>query len=625
MKISLKLAVSVGIAFLINLIGYIAYKYYTREKDQYIHLLHNTEVRVSVNSVLHLKSEFLLNTSKDYSCFDWMCGFVKAPDLVEAKSTISPVTILEVNALQIYNDQYKPVYVDFMNPINDTVDIPEEALLALKQRRSINFFYDSPYGLMNIVGSTIHPSADLDRKTPPQGYFLLFKVYDSTFLQSVGDIIGCKLTLVKSDQALIKSDIADSSFVPLKSYNNGLIGYLQIEKNNKYLQRIQALNTFFKYFFIATSVLILIVLLFTLHFIVVRPLAKIVYAINSNSPEKLLPIALKMNEFGKISRMIMAFYDQNNSLQVKVEELNQAQTDLMSLNNELKFQKEELESTAEQLLLATEEITNQKAELESQHDEINESIKYASIIQAAVIEVPDSFYAIFPDSFFILKPRNVLSGDFYWIHENSGRFFIVAADCTGHSLAGALLSMLGISYLNEIVTTFPNITAADILNKLRDKLVKSLHQTGAFGEAHGGMDAVIVIIEPGNKTMQYSGAFNPVYVVSQDNESQEPVLTEYKGDRMPVGIYLRQEPFTNHSIDLKNNDAIYVFSDGMIDQFGGPDGRKFRSQSFKNMFVDIYNHSMSKQKYLIEKQFDIWKGAYPQTDDVLIIGIRIQQ
>jgi serine phosphatase RsbU (regulator of sigma subunit) len=293
------------------------------------------------------------------------------------------------------------------------------------------------------------------------------------------------------------------------------------------------------------------------------------------------------------------------------------------------MQKDELQTTADSLLLAnaniiekTQLIEKNQAEIELQNKEITESITYAKVIQDAVLDVPEQFNNIFPEHFIFYKARNILSGDFYWIKEHKGKYYIAGADCTGHSLAGALLSMMGISFLNEITNQTSNMSAAEILNKLRHYLVETLHQTGEFGEAHNGMDVVMCIIDPENNMLEYAGANNPLYIVTQNNETQEPEIKAIKGESMPVGIYPKNESFTNHVIQIQPNDMIYITTDGYMDQFGGPLNKKFNSKNYKNLLIELSTKSISDQLDHISNVFEQWKGDLPQTDDVLIFGIR---
>jgi serine phosphatase RsbU (regulator of sigma subunit) len=182
--------------------------------------------------------------------------------------------------------------------------------------------------------------------------------------------------------------------------------------------------------------------------------------------------------------------------------------------------------------------------------------------------------------------------------------------------------MLAVSFLNDIIVQKNNYSSADILNELRGHIKEALHQTGEFGEAHGGMDIVLCIIDPQLSKMQFAGAFNSLYFVSSNTSTGNPELTEYKGDSMPVGIYLKNEPFTNHLIDLHDGDQFYIFSDGFIDQFGGPKNKKLLSKNFKNIILVASQMPICDQRNFLKNAFTEWQGDNPQTDDVLLMGIR---
>ena len=262
-------------------------------------------------------------------------------------------------------------------------------------------------------------------------------------------------------------------------------------------------------------------------------------------------------------------------------------------------------------------VKERTAEIEAQKGEITSSIRYASRIQYAMLPVNDMFKS-FSDHFIVFKPRNIVSGDFYWIGENETHIFLTVADCTGHGVPGAFMSALGISILNEIITHNVHVQANTVLNMLRDKIKTSLHQTGKDGEAADGMDISLCVIKKNMRSIQFSGAYNSLLIF---NEGE---LKEYKADRMPIGIHYGNEvSFTNYEIKIKKGDVIYLLSDGLTDQFGGPDFTKFKKANLRKLLYDINAKSMADQKKLIEDEFSTWKGNAEQVDDITIIGVRI--
>jgi serine phosphatase RsbU (regulator of sigma subunit) len=224
----------------------------------------------------------------------------------------------------------------------------------------------------------------------------------------------------------------------------------------------------------------------------------------------------------------------------------------------------------------------------------------------------------FSDHFVFYKPRDIVSGDFYWIGEDSNHIFFTVADCTGHGVPGAFMSTLGISTLNEIITNRSDLHAHTVLNLLRAKIKTSLHQTGKEGEAADGMDIAFCILHKNRKSLEFSGAYNPLFIF------QGGEIKEYKADRMPIGIYVgEKESFTNFEINVNSGDIIYIFSDGFADQFGGPEGSKYKKASLKKFLHTIAHLPMEEQGILLEKEFERWRGKDEQIDDIAILGIRI--
>ena len=266
-----------------------------------------------------------------------------------------------------------------------------------------------------------------------------------------------------------------------------------------------------------------------------------------------------------------------------------------------------------------EEIKSQRDKIFEQNKEITDSIEYASKIQSAILPPNAYISGILPDYFILYRPRDIVSGDFYWINKFKNQIFLCAADCTGHGVPGAFMSMLGIALLNEIINKKSKFSAADILNNLRSQVVDSLHQKGYEGETQDGMDIAFCIIDLEHKKIQFSGAFNPLFIIRKKE------LIEFKGDKMPIGIHLKQHvPFTNHDIDYKPGDQIYLFSDGYADQFGGPNRKKFLIKRFRELLVENSNKSMSDQKTVLENTIDEWMGYYDQIDDILVFGAKLQ-
>lgn len=268
--------------------------------------------------------------------------------------------------------------------------------------------------------------------------------------------------------------------------------------------------------------------------------------------------------------------------------------------------------------LLEEKVKERTSEIEAQKKEITSSIEYASRIQKAILPVEDHFREMFSDYFIFYKPRDIVSGDFYWIGENDRSIFFTVADCTGHGVPGAFMSTMGVSTLHEIIANNRNLQANKVLNLLRKKIVEALHQTGAAGEMSDGMDIALCVLSKDRRTLQFSGAFNPLVIVRRGE------FIEYKGDKMPIGIHHGIEAsFTNYVIDVNKGDTIFLFSDGFASQFGGAGGTKYKKSNFKNLLSEIYYKPMVEQRNILEMELDSWKGSLRQVDDITILGVRI--
>ena len=263
-------------------------------------------------------------------------------------------------------------------------------------------------------------------------------------------------------------------------------------------------------------------------------------------------------------------------------------------------------------------LGKQKEKIEKQKEEITDSIRYAKRIQQAVVPTAERAKEILPEHFILWRPRDIVSGDFWWMRKKNNKIVLVAADSTGHGVPGAFMSMLGVSFLNEIVSSMNDIHANEILNQLRTSVKTTLQQTGKEGEAKDGMDLALVVLDLDNNIIQYSGAYNPLYIIRNGE------LLETKADRNPIGIYIKEkDSFTNHEIPVQKGDTLYIFSDGFVDQFGGERQMKFKSKRYKQLLLDNQHLTMPKQKDLLNTTIDDWRGNIDQIDDIIIIGVRI--
>jgi len=305
-------------------------------------------------------------------------------------------------------------------------------------------------------------------------------------------------------------------------------------------------------------------------------------------------------------------------------------------NEMINQQKDEIESQRNEIEKQRDQIQHQHDMVYAQKELITDSIGYAQRIQSALLPPHEVLEGKISDYFILFKPKDIVSGDFYWIKEVQEHLVIISADCTGHGVPGAFMSMLGITLLNDLIGDRCYNAPSAILEQLRKKIKDMLAQEGNSDEQKDGMDMALVVLDRKNREIHYAGANNPLYIIRNKTlagdladrthsvlENGQFNLYEVKADKQPIGVHWEETSFRNHSLKLQEGDAIYLFSDGYIDQFGGENRKKFKSLNFKNLLLSIQSESMDHQRQILERTFDEWRGAYEQIDDVSVIGIRI--
>ena len=256
----------------------------------------------------------------------------------------------------------------------------------------------------------------------------------------------------------------------------------------------------------------------------------------------------------------------------------------------------------------------QKQQIEMKNRDITDSIQYAKRIQSAILPTKTLIEKSLPDSFVLYLPKDIVAGDFYWLEKlSNNNILIAAADCTGHGVPGAMVSVVCNNALNRSVREFQLKEPASILNKTRDIVIETFEKSE--NNIKDGMDIALCRIE-GNK-IQYAGANNPLWII-RNNE-----LIETKGDKQPIGKYMNKQPFTNHEVELQKGDTIYLLTDGYPDQFGGEKGKKYKYRQLKEKLISIVNLPLNEQKESLHQEFIQWKGDLEQIDDVCIIGVKI--
>ncbi len=314
--------------------------------------------------------------------------------------------------------------------------------------------------------------------------------------------------------------------------------------------------------------------------------------------------------------------------------------------HEINNQKEELQAQAENIKHAYGEISQQKSIIERAHNQITDSLYYASLIQKAVLPSKEILKQHFEQNFILYKPRDIVSGDFYWATELNNQKLIAVADCTGHGVPGAFMSMLGISLLNEIVKREHITEPSEVLNTIKENLLNALQQENKENEVRDGMVIGFCKISKKNRKiiLQYAGSHTPCYIVKNKSQHIEPAphleitasnsehtLYTLKADNIPISKHFKQNTFNSYSIELHKGDMVYITTDGIIDQIGGPNYKKFSSKRLKKIILDTHLLDTKSQKAIIDKEILEWMN-YPnpktglpsdQLDDICIMGIRI--
>ncbi|MBI5219977.1 MAG: tetratricopeptide repeat protein [Bacteroidia bacterium] len=347
----------------------------------------------------------------------------------------------------------------------------------------------------------------------------------------------------------------------------------------------------------------------------------------------------------------------NRQLQILNVEITGQKMEIEFKNDALTRQKYEISEKNEELSQQNDEIRAQRDEIEHQKKiieerskEVMDSIHYAKRIQSAILpdkEIVDSYLS---DYFILFRPKDIVSGDFYWIVKRKNYILLAAADCTGHGVPGAFMSMLGFSFLNEIIAKDEVTMSSHVLDQLREYVIHSLQQKGVMGEQKDGMDMSFCAWDINTNILQYAGANNPLYIIKKlqlTEKLQDAVavgsempqlpttnyqlptaaadcqLLEVKPDKMPIAIYEKMSPFTNNVLHLEKGDSFYIFSDGYSDQLGGPNTKKMLKKRFKELLLEIQHLGMNEQRDFLFNTFEQWRGAHEQVDDVLVIGIRV--
>ena len=400
-------------------------------------------------------------------------------------------------------------------------------------------------------------------------------------------------------------------------YKESVIRIISDRSDEKALLRRELANFLLIF---GMALVVVIILLYRKTRVITDPIKKLVENVNRISDGHLNERAqvIGNNEITSLSEkfnlMIAQLESYTNELEEKVRERT---AEIERNKEEIEAQRDSLQEQRNMLAEANQNLQEAYTEIEEKNKHIEDSIRYAKRIQNAILP-PDEYVDKLLDKYFILyKPKDIVSGDFYWVSNKDGMVYIAAVDCTGHGVPGAFMSIVGHDQLDYAVNVRGARLPSDILDALNQGVTATLRQTRTVLSVKDGMDIALCGIDTKGSRLQYAGAFNPMYLI-RDNE-----LTQVKADKFPVGAFIGEElsKFTNNVIDIREGDVVYIFSDGYADQFGGPDNRKFLSKRFRDMLVDIHTRPPKEQQKLLDQTIEDWMGQYPQVDDILVIGI----
>lgn len=377
--------------------------------------------------------------------------------------------------------------------------------------------------------------------------------------------------------------------------------------------------------FVSIFSLTLVIVIMLIYFktkVITDPIKKLVLKVNRITHGHLNERAevIGNNEITTLSKqfnlMIEELESYYNELEQKVEERTKQ---IQQQKEEIAAQRDAIEDQRNMLADKNESLEEAYKEIQAQKKHITDSIVYAKRIQNAILPPTSLIDKLVPDNFIFYKPKDIVSGDFYWVERMPGKSIIAAVDCTGHGVPGAFMSIIGSNELDYAVRIKKAKTAGEILDALNEGVGNTLRQETNLTKIRDGMDISICVIDYKNNTLEYAGAYNPLYYVR--NGEMEVI----KADKFAIGSHIEypENKYTTHTIQTQKGDTFYIFSDGFADQFGGGNGRKYMYKRFREFLLEHSNKPMDEQPKLLEEENITWRGKEDQVDDIIVIGIRI--
>lgn len=643
MRIQTRIVLLLLLTILVFIGVSLGYQFIKKQQLQIFIKTNQEAENLIIDNNIKFKSQIYLGPVNDYSCWDEMINYIKSPTKEWEDVNLTTLNAFDLSSTWIYNSDYKLIYSTF-----DKTLLKEEIFINKKTIEDLfgddkneycHYFLNIRDTLFEVTGATVVPSSDLDHKTTHYGYFFVGKFWGKDYIKQMENEMNFKISFRIPNDSINSNGIEESNIITksFKDASGKIIMFVDFVNKNKIIDRLSSTDKLF-YLLIVLLIITSLILIFAIHFWVNNPLRTITKSLSNENNTPIFTLVNRKNEFGEIARLISRFFEQKNKLENEVDARKEAQRticmlykDSVELNEQLEANKEELktsieelQSSKEELSITLETVNNLNGVLVKSQKEITDSINYASIIQAALLTPIEAINQLEHEFFILYKPHSIVSGDFYWLAKKGNKTYIAIADCTGHGVPGGFMSMLGMAYLDQIINLNCEQTTSEILDRLRDKVINSLHQNGNFGESKDGMDVALCIVDFENLTLQFSGANNPLYIV-RDNQTLDKTteFIELKGDRMPIGYSFRNVPFTNKEITLKENDILYFFTDGYQDQISNRTREKFKRKKIRNLLQGIYFETMDEQRNILELAFEGYRDEFPQIDDVLVFGLKV--
>ena len=608
LKHALRIAIVTLTVMIVGIFGYMLWQM-RQHKD--IVKAARAEREQMADKIWKAKSENFQNAVRDNSAWDDLVDFTEGYGKNEIDSAwlednfgymlesynASMVSIFDVNGRKLYSkisDEYEDFdffaldFIIFSNKLNGT--------------GLTNFYMYRENILMEFFGATITTSSDNSHSLPPKGFLLLCREINSDVIEDYRVSVGALAAGITDTDSSEDEDDDDNSIVifkKLNNYNNGQEIYMRSVFDNSVEKFFSEMKPVFGIF----ALLCILAMAYPLMFMsreIMNPLTLISKSLSTSNPTAIAPLKGKNNEFKQIAEMLEEFYMQQEEVKIQNETLVLQSEEIRSINDDLNQQKNDL------------------AEVNFQ---ITDSIKYAGRIQRSAVSQTETVYKIFPDSTVIYKPRDIVSGDWYYVARHQDKIVVVEADCTGHGVPGALLSMLGISAFKDIINAMDikgeEILPEVLLDRMRDTIKSTLtEQTDDTMSMSDGMDMSVGVFAQDCSSLRFAGANQSLFIMRNEE------IIKLKGNRMPVGNYIKENAFEGETVALQKGDALFFMSDGLKDQTNTA-MEKFRWMRIEAFIIANSKLPMQQLGDKLMQSIAEWQGDTEQVDDMTMIGIRI--